>query len=336
MRELEWGPKPFKFFNAWLSHPNYLKAMKEAWESNNDQGWATFRLFKKLQSVKEALKVWKKVEFGDVQGKLSRVEEDLHSLDIQAEHGSITGEDRMKRRELKAEMWKLSRCVERMWMQKARTNWALNGDRNTKFFHIMVSARQRRNHLDSVIVNEECIEEPNLVKQAVFNHFHNLYKESWKIRPMFVNRIGIGISIEMAHQLVAEFDEHEVWDVLRCCDGNKSPGPDGFNLLSIKKCWDFMKGGIMEFMNEFHRRAKLPKGINSSFITLIPKVENPVSLTEYRPISLIGSMYKILSKVLAARIKVTIPVIVGEVQSAFSKGKNIQDGILIANEVVDS
>lgn len=92
----------------------------------------------------------------------------------------------------------------------------------------------------------------------------------------------------------------------------------------------------MDFMGEFHKNSKLPKGINSSFITLVPKVDNPVHLKDYKPISLMAVCIKILSKVLAERIKPTILVIVGDIQSTFSGGKNIQYSILIANEVLES
>lgn len=83
------------------------------------------------------------------------------------------------------------------------------------------------------------------------------------------------------------------------------------------------------------KKSKLVKGINSSFITLVPKKENPVGLADYRPISLVGSLYKILSKVLSSRLKAVLPQIISENQSAFLGGRNTLDGVLVANEVVE-
>jgi len=86
---------------------------------------------------------------------------------------------------------------------------------------------------------------------------------------------------------------------------------------------------------EFHRNGKLSKGINSTFIELILKVTSPQRLNGYRPISLVGCLYKVLAKVLANRLRSVVGSVVSESQSTFIQGKQILDGILIANEAVD-
>ena len=92
---------------------------------------------------------------------------------------------------------------------------------------------------------------------------------------------------------------------------------------------------MMRFLVEFHKNGKLAKGINSTFIALIPKVDSPHSMNDFRPISLVGCMYKILAKVLANRLRSVIGTVISDAQSAFIKNRQILDGILVANEVVD-
>ena len=88
-------------------------------------------------------------------------------------------------------------------------------------------------------------------------------------------------------------------------------------------------------MSKFHHNGKLAKGINTTFIVLIPKVANPQRRNEVKPISLVGSMYKILAKLLANRLSLVINSVISETQSAFIKNRQILYGILIANEVVN-
>ncbi|XP_028084604.1 uncharacterized protein LOC114285700 [Camellia sinensis] len=136
--------------------------------------------------------------------------------------------------------------------------------------------------------------------------------------------------------LEAGFFEEEVWEAVQDYDGNKAPGPDGFNLNCIQRCWPILKGEILSMVNEFHQYGKLSRGVISSFIVLIPEKDNPIGLGDYRPISLANSVYKILAKLLSRRLRKVLPSVINEVQSAFVSGRQILDGVLIANEVVDA
>jgi len=87
----------------------------------------------------------------------------------------------------------------------------------------------------------------------------------------------------------------------------------------------------MRSIVEFHRNGKLVRGINTTFIALIPKVENPQKLNDFRLISLVGTMYKILAKVLANRLRLVVGKVISETQTTFVKDRHI----LVANELVD-
>jgi len=79
----------------------------------------------------------------------------------------------------------------------------------------------------------------------------------------------------------------------------------------------------MRFIAEFHRNGRLIISINATFIALIPKVSSPQRLNDFRPISLVGCMYKVLAKILANRLRTVIGSVVSDAQSAFVKGKQI-------------
>ncbi|XP_058753770.1 uncharacterized protein LOC131626954 [Vicia villosa] len=91
----------------------------------------------------------------------------------------------------------------------------------------------------------------------------------------------------------------------------------------------------MKLFNDFHSKGTLVKAITSSFLALIPKKKNPQDLFEYRPICLVGSIYKILAKILAARMRGVLDKLVLPNQTAFVPDRSMMDGVLMVNEILD-
>ena len=112
-----------------------------------------------------------------------------------------------------------------------------------------------------------------------------------------INGLGLKkLSTVEKEALEETFNKEEVWNALVNSDGNKAPGPDGFNLKFIKENWDFIHEDFMRFMEEFYHNGEVVKDINHTFVALIPRCLNPNTMKDFRPISLVGSMYKISRK----------------------------------------
>jgi len=260
----------------------------------------------KLKMIKESLKVWHQQHSKNIEGRILEVKNRMSSLDIKGEEAELVEEETRELHDLSINLHSLSRVHTSMSWQKARMNWIKEGDADSKFFHNIMSSRQRRNTIHMIQVDGIHVEGVQNIRTAVFNHFATHYRASTVVRPGVEGLNFRKLSYSQAGNLVRPFTLEEVKQAVWDCDSYKSPGPDGINFGFIKDFWQELKDDFMRFMMEFHRNGKLSKGVNSTFIALIPKVDSPQELADFCPIALIGCMYKVLAKVLANRLRTVL------------------------------
>ena len=137
--------------------------------------------------------------------------------------------------------------------------------------------------------------DPKGIMKVVLHHYSEVFSEDKFVRPSLISNKFLKISCSEAEQLEYQFSVEEVKTAIWYCDGGKAPSPDGFNFNFCKSSWDVICFDVMDFVNQFYSSKVIPSSI-SSFITLVPKKSDPMTVSDHRPISLIGSLYKIISK----------------------------------------
>ena len=167
------------------------------------------------------------------------------------------------------------------------------------------------------------------------NAFQHLLSEEpgWRadIEGLHLNRLN-SREVEV---LELPFTEEEIHSALMEMNGDKASGPNGFTLAFWQACWEFVKEEIVDLFKEFYDQRSFAKSLNTTFLVLIPKKGGAEDLGDFWPISLLGGLYKLLTKVLANRLKKVLDKVVSGDQNAFVRGKQILDVSLIANEVID-
>ena len=174
-----------------------------------------------------------------------------------------------------------------------------------------------------------------MVRAKIVDYFRNHFTEALVVRPTLDGVTFASLSKMDRGGMVVPFSDEENKTVVLESDGAKSPGPDGFNFSFYKRFWDLLKGEVGIMLNQFFHYATLPRSFSSYFITLIPKVPSPVRIGDFRPISLLGSLYKLVAKVLAGRIAPVIDKIISSNQPSFIKGRQLVDGVVAVNEIIN-
>jgi hypothetical protein len=324
--------RPRKFEEKWSIYPECEKIIQDIWAQVNPVGSPMYGLCEKIKKCREELYGWYRSKSGEFQEKIRAQTLSLSNL----VEGNSLGVNNEAIVAAKQEINQLLLSEELHWRQRSRMVWLEAGDKNTKFFHTFANQRQRTNGIQGLRdeANEWCTAE-NQVEDIAVNYFRNMFATSYPTRiAETLTAVDKVVSEESNQRLLQPYTSDEVRIALFQMHPSKAPGSDGMSSFFFQKYWHIVGDSVSTAVLSVLNSGKLLRKTNLTYISLIPKKKNPEKMSDYRPISLCNVLYKIISKVLANRLKTILPVIISDSQSAFVPGRMITDNVSVAFEVL--
>ncbi|GJX30997.1 RNA-directed DNA polymerase, eukaryota [Tanacetum coccineum] len=277
----DYGATPFHFYHYWFKLNGFEQMVINTWNSISlEDRNGMIRLKKKLQLLKKEIRSWVVNYKKDQSRSVTEIKSKLQDIDKLIDQGGVNDDLLLSRNNLMKQLQVIKSTEDCDRVQKAKIQWAIKGDENSKFYHGIINRKRAKLSIKGIMVDGEWVDDPNRVKEEFRSHFFR------------------------------NFNPREI------------------------RFWDVIGADFCVAVEWFFQHSSFVKGCNSSFITLIPKTLDLKFVSDYRPISLIGSLYNVVTKVLATRLSFVISGLVSDVQTAFLPNHQILDGPFIINELL--
>ncbi|XP_016177987.1 uncharacterized protein LOC107620322 [Arachis ipaensis] len=205
--------------------------VKEEW-----RGLGDIQFTDKLKALTTPLGRWHKANFGGMDNKITKFEEEIKRIDDMVSNSGYDETLEARRKVLVSccERWYVRKEVH--WKQISRSRHAKEMDKNTRYFHNIASARRRNNRIDILVINGRQVKNQARIKIAIREFYKDLYHQEASpmmgFRDGLVGKIDEGDALSLEELPSAEEIREAIWD----CESSKAPGCDGYNMNFIKRC----------------------------------------------------------------------------------------------------
>ncbi|KAI9197909.1 hypothetical protein LWI28_006523 [Acer negundo] len=234
----------------WLEHPDFIAIVRRIWSSPVVSSPPQVIIYK-LRNLKKALKSWNWEVFGDL-------------------NSTIAGKQ------------------ECFYRDRSRVRWLRDGDQNTSFFHASIKRRQYRNTISALSINGVLSVDRPTIRDHIISYYSSLFSSD-------VSRVGRDLSTvdDVIPSLVTATENafltsvpsaDDIHNVVFAMDAASAPGPDGFSGSFYQRYWDVVGNDVVLAVQDFFITGVIFPGLNSSFIVLLPKLRDSISVDQFRPI----------------------------------------------------
>lgn len=261
----------------------------------------------------------------------------IQALDLRADTLGLSPDEWLSRYDLEDKLSMIYTDEEAYWRLRGAQKWVLKGDANTIYFQAIANGRHRRNTIPLLWDGETLLQDPRDIR----SHVDGFYRSLFSAAP----RSGLSLAPDCwsGPQLVSEsenvaltapFFEQEVWDAIKGMNPSSAPGLDGLPVKFFQTFWNMIKPEVMAIFDEFYVGSIDLGRLNYGIISFIPKVPGASDIRQFRLITVINVIFRILAKGYANRVTLLADHVTHPNQSAFIKGRYILDGVLVLHEIL--
>lgn len=240
--------------------------------------------------------------------------------------------------EVKLEMNLEADREELFYEQKARIHWLRMRDKNTAFFYRCAFYRKKKSMIKGLESDSwRWINDFDEISKTATGYFKELFS-SKKVGnyDRLLSAISPCIMEELNERLMVEFKAKEVVEAIKTIAPLKATGKDDFPAIFFQKYWYVTGDEVTRYCLDVLNGRRSIEEVNHTSIILIPKVNSPKSMSQFRPISLCNVIYKIILKVLVNRFRQVLHYCIDDTQGAFVPGRQITNNIFMAYEILHS